>query len=307
MTHKKIFFLLLTIYSKNIVARRAIDQKETKETVKIYTMPQQHKKNAPLVFSWETNKDPKKLKKEFYTQIKTSLKEMTEKQLRTTANLALGLNWHEDALRYLERLASKTKNLVTAKNLKLEIADINFDRGALKKAAEEYNNFLTLYPGDKHAEYAQYKSILSNYYTIPTESDRDQSATHTTIKLADQFLIKSSTYKHYNQQVTDLRLNCYEKLFNHESTVFDYYLAQNKPKAAETRLCALRKNYSTVLPKKEAETLFMEYRLAQKTNDTERSTHALNLLAQKFPQTEITRTAFAQNNTLNKKDYVVVF
>ena len=43
-------------------------------------------------------------------------------------------------LRYLERLTSKTKNLIT-KNLKLEIADINFDRGALKKAAEEYNNF----------------------------------------------------------------------------------------------------------------------------------------------------------------------
>ena len=58
MTHKKIFFTSYYLF-KNIVARRAIDQKETKKQLKFILCLNNTKKNVLLYFLGKLIKTPR--------------------------------------------------------------------------------------------------------------------------------------------------------------------------------------------------------------------------------------------------------
>ena len=272
--------------------------------IKFFTIPEEEKKRAPLIFTHGkklTPKEKKAINKAFLDVTKTPLKKMTDIQLRKSADLALSLSMFDDALRYLNRLIVQTKNTKVVKEVKLEIADVNFDRGALKLSAEGYDEFLRLYPGDKYAEYAQYKGLLSNYYSI-LDADRDQTATHNTVRLAHSFLEKSSVYKQYNEDVKVILLSCYERLYDHEVVVFDYYMQKESFKAAETRLAALKKSYGPKLPHYEPKMLHLEYKLAQAQGKTDEAQKIHYRLASNFPSYSL---KMALDTTQKpKKDYV---
>lgn len=278
-----------------------------KPTIKIYKIKDEDKQRVPLAFSFKKKlerKERKSAQKKLTSLTVKPIKEMTEKELRSCADLALGLESYEDALRYLERLKIVTKSSTTVKELKLEIADLHFEQGALKVSAQEYEEFLKLYPGDKQAEYAQYKGLLSNFYAM-LEADRDQTATHNTIKLADSFLDKSDRYKQYNKDVESIKYSCYERLYDHEVVVFDYYMSKGSFKAAETRLTSITKNYSKKLPDTEPKTLHLAYRLADAQGKTKEAQKIQYRLASKFPNQSL---RLAQNGAIKqKKSYVNFF
>lgn len=282
--------------------------KTKKAPTKYFKVNTTEKKQAPLAFSVKSHNlkgaEKKIVLKKYRAIDKKPIKLMTEKELRTVANLALQLGWHEEAVKFLTRLTTLLKSTVAIKNIKLEIADINFERGALKLSATEYEDFLKLYPGDIKAEYAQYKGLLSNFYTM-LSADRDQTPTLNTIKLADAFLEKSDMYKQYNNDVKAIKTRCYYALYDHEVTVFEYYMKKGSPKAAEQRLANLKKSYQTVLPDTQPKNLHMEYRVALAKNDTAGAQKVHKKLASLYPNYA---TKLAQNSTIKTlKDYVSFF
>jgi outer membrane assembly lipoprotein YfiO len=305
------FFLYIALFSSFFASLTANPQKYAKKKkapIQFFRVKTQEKERAPLAFSvkkLDIKGSEKKLIRQQYRAIdKKPLKLMTEKELRTIADLSLQLGWQEDSVKFLTRLMTSLKSTIAIKNLKLEIADINFERGALKVAAHEYQDFLTLYPGDTKAEYAQYKGLLSNFYAM-LAADRDQTPTLNTIKLADAFLEKNEMYKQYNADVKTIRTSCYYALYDNEVTVFEYYMKKGSPKAAETRLAAIKKSYQKLLPDTQAKNLHMEYRVALAKNDTPRANKLYTQLGNRFPSYA---TKIAHNNSSKtKKSYVTFF
>lgn len=283
---KNLLWLVLLCGSHQLIANPMKYMKPKKAPVRYYQVKAPEKERSPLVFSIKNQhlKGPEKkiVLKKYRAIDKKPLKLMNEKELRTIANLALKLGWQDEAVKFLTRLMSLLKSTVAIKNIKLEIADINFDRNALKLAAREYEEFLKLYPGDKKAEYAQYKGLLSHFYTM-LSADRDQTPTLNTIKLADAFLEKSDTYKQFNNDVKAIKERCYYALYDHEVTVFEYYMKKGSPKAAETRLANLKTSYQTLLPDTQPKNLHMEYRVALAKNDTVNAEKVHKKLASLYP------------------------
>jgi outer membrane assembly lipoprotein YfiO len=224
----------------------------------------------------------KKLKKMLSGKI---VKTMPEEELRTVADMCLSLQWYDQALTYLKQLEKKTKNTTTAKNIKLEIADIHFQEGNLKTAAKLYDDYINLYPGDKEkAAYAKYKGILSNFYSM-LKKDRDQTATHKTIALADAFLESNSTlFKKYAYDVQSIKNHCFTRLYEHDAVIFDFYLKKESFKAAENRLASMRNNLLSKRPDLEPRFLECEIRIAQAQHDIPRVTRVSKELATRFPE-----------------------
>ena len=306
---KSLFTLVLLLVGNSLCARvTPKDEVVKKAPTKIFFVKEEDKKRTPLAFSTKhkvtVGRARKPILKAFRSLTKTPLKLLTEKELRCAADLAISLGWHEDAIRYLARLSTETKSTKVVKNLKLELADIHFDRGALKVCAEGYQEFLKLYPGDKQAEYAQYKGLLSNFYAM-LESDRDQTPTHNTIRLANSFLEKSEVYKQYNDDVRSILKTCHYALYDHEVVVFEYYMKKGSYKAAGTRLAAIKKGYQKKLPSTEPLNLHLEYRLASAQNKTAEAEKVHYKLASRFPKYSL---KLANNNKLgSKKNYVSFF
>jgi outer membrane assembly lipoprotein YfiO len=224
----------------------------------------------------------KKLKKMMSGKV---VRTMTEEELRTAADLCLSLQWYEQSLTYLKKIEKKTKNTTVAKNVKLEIADINFQEGNLKTAAKLYDDYINLYPGDKEkAAYAKYKGILSNFYCM-LKKDRDQTATHKTIALADAFLESNSTlFRKYAYDVESIKNHCFTRLYEHDAVVFDFYLKKESFKAAENRLTSMRTLLLSKRPDLEPRFLECEIRIAQAQHDTPRITRVSKELASRFPE-----------------------
>ena len=306
---KNLLWLVLLCSSYQLISNpMKYAPKAKKGPTKYFTVKTATQVRTPLVFSIKNKNlkgvEKKLVLKKYRTIDKKPIKLMTEAELRTVADLALQLGWQDEAVKFLTRLITLLKSTIAIKNLKLEIADINFDRGALKVAAAGYEEFLKLYPGDKKAEYAQYKGLLSNYYTI-LSADRDQTPTLNTIKLADAFLEKSDMYKQYNGDVKAIKERCYYTLYDNEVVVFEYYMKKGSSKAAETRLANLKKSYQKILPDTQPKNLHMEYRVAQAKNDTAGAEKVYKKLANLFPNYA---TKLAHNSTTKTlRDYVSFF
>ncbi len=286
------------------------DQELIPSTASLDLSSQSSLKNAPTHLKKQTltRKERAAVRKEAKYFQRRILKTLTEDELRRGADLCLALDWHHEALTYLEKLEKITKNTTTVKNVKLEIADINFQQGSLKTAGKLYDEYNNLYPGDKEkAAYAQYKGILSNFYCM-LENDRDQTRTLKTISLADSFLeIKSSLFKKYAQDVRQIKTHCFTRLYEHNLNVFDFYLKRSSFKAAETRLASVRSTLLPQLPGIEPNLLKCEYRVAQAQKDTPRALKILAELSTRFPNEQMEKRlvqGIYDPNAMNIREYV---
>lgn len=298
MKHRLIFFATLCFLSSRLIPTHSsaelIPSANTSPVLQIFNTSRESSiTSAPhylpkISYSRKEKDIIRKEAKKFQSKI---LKTFTEPQLRRATDLCLALDWKDEAIRYLQKLEKVTKNTTVVKNVKLEIADITFLKGDLKDAGKLYDEYSSLYPGDKEkAAYAQYKGILSNYYCMLT-NDRDQTRTLKTISLADSFLeCKSSLFKKYAADVRSIKNNCFTHLYEHESNIFEFYFKKGSYKAAKTRLASMHTNLLPHLPQIEAPLLQYEYRIAQAEKDTPRALKIASDIATRFPQ-QTTRIA----------------
>ena len=232
------------------------------------------------------------------------VKEMLEQDLREAANICLRLKEYDDVLTYLRQMIKITQSSTVVKTVKLEIADVYFQQGNLKIAAKLYEEYISLYPGDKKtAAYAEYKQLLSSN-SLRLEDDRDQTMTLKTKILADLFLEKQGTFvKQYAPYVEAIKHDCNSQLYKHDVTVFDYYLKKKSFKAAEVRLDAIKTNFLSKRPDLEPEIVNCELRVAQAKNDSVKIAELSEKLAQKFPDYAGTQMAQGKKG----KPYISLF
>lgn len=158
------------------------------------------------------------------------------------------------AIRYLERLIILCEDINEKAELIVQLGDIQFKQGFFDDAAAQYKEFIHLYPGNKHSEYAHYQSILCTSKRM-LSPDRDQTKTEETIELANKFL-EQTTFNQYRDQVVDIRGLCYQTLGHSELNVGDFYIKQGNYLAAQRRLESIRTDWLPKAPE-------IEFRLAQ--------------------------------------------
>ncbi len=244
-----------------------------------------HVVSTPLLQKAETlsKTEKKALKKELENIVyRKDAKTLQFDELRKAANLAMQVGWHDKALLYLQQMVSNTKDSEVIKTLKLEIADILFEKGSLQKAGDAFGEYLALYPGSDQSEYAHYKQLLCTFYQT-LKTDQDQASTKQAIQLAQSYLEKGLAYKAYRTEIVQIRQQCHAMLYESELNVFNFYMKKKSYGAASGRLAYLKKQYLEKLPEVEPHIISLECRLAQAQGNKEVYQERLAFLHKKFP------------------------
>jgi outer membrane assembly lipoprotein YfiO len=215
-----------------------------------------------------------------------ALNKLSYKELKETKNRLVTSGHKEGAIKYLQKMISLSTNVHEIAELMLELADIYFDLGTLVKAQALYDEFTRLYPGNEHAEYTCYKSILCSFYSM-LEADRDQTKTRETIKHAEQFLAASTLFKEYRSEVEKILSTCHEQLFTSELSIARFYVSQYRPHAAQTRIAHIEKEFAGKIPHLKPRLLLAQQEFAQWLGDTKLAEECSLKLAQEFPDIEI--------------------
>lgn len=209
----------------------------------------------------EYQKKKRALQRHRYALFSKPVIDMTIAELQEAKDLSFADGEIKHGLHYLERIAAISDNLNQLRDLRLEIADLYFEMGDLEKAESLYSEFLTLYPGSKAIEYAEYKAILSSFYQT-LESDFDQTKTKQTIQLAQSFLGNTKN-QHYAGDVVAVKKECLTTLFNSEVSIINFYLEKNKFDGAQQRLANLKEQFAN-LEGADTTMAALEYELTKK-------------------------------------------
>ena len=288
---KKIFltFIVMATYFVTNFTKESLD---LKVNVTAKTIKPAHPKAIVTKYSIEkNNKQSKHTKKARYSELSHKLiKSMSEEELREFVNVCVSLEYFDEALKALEQLIAITKNMIIAKEARIEIADIYFEKGQWSIAAEKYNEFIKLYPADRHLDYAQYKAIISAYYCLPTY-DRDQKMTQEVIAIAEDLLKKDHPFKN---DIIQIQRFCYRKLYEHNTDIFNHYMKKGSYSAAEQRLSHIKKTFtSNIVDNLDFLTLELDYKLASAQHDTTRKAEIEQKLAF-YPNAQKIKMASAQ-------------
>jgi len=146
----------------------------------------------------------------------------------------------------LERLISLSDNHASVKIYKLQYADAHFKMNHINLAATFYEDFATLYPSCKESIYALFKAVLC-MFEISLDADRDQTNTKKTIALALDFIKQHPTSKHV-QEIQTVLATCYNRLYDHEIYVLNFYMKKKNYTAAQMRLDFIAKIFEKNIP-----------------------------------------------------------
>lgn len=155
-----------------------------------------------------------------------------ELQARKNKHIAMGDK--DVAIKYVERAIALTQDQHMLKDLRLQLADLNFDVENFEDAAKAYNEYIELYPGSSLYEYAAYRAISATYNQM-LDAERDQAMTRETITQAKKFLANPNNNK-YRVDVEKILQDSYQRLFDAEVYVFHFYLRKNRYACAQKRL-----------------------------------------------------------------------
>ncbi len=145
----------------------------------------------------------------------------------------------------LERLIALSDNHAGVKQYKLQLADTHYQVHHLEKAAACYEDFAVLYPGSNENEYVLYKAVLC-MFELSLDADRDQTNTKKTITLIKEFL-KHAKKSELIQEAQEMLQKCYDRLYDHEVYVFNFYLKNKKFVAAQLRLDYITKTFTETI------------------------------------------------------------
>ena len=145
----------------------------------------------------------------------------------------------------LERLIALSDNHAGVKKYKLQLADTHYAVHHIEKAAACYEDFGVLYPGSNESEYTLYKAIVC-MFEISLDPDRDQTNTKKTIALVKEFL-KRAKQTELIDEANMIMQKCYDRLFDHEVYVFNFYAKKKNFVAAQMRLDYIAKTFTETI------------------------------------------------------------
>lgn len=145
----------------------------------------------------------------------------------------------------LERLIALSDNHAGVKQYKLQLADTHYTAHHLEKAAAGYEDFAVMYPGSQEHEYVLYKAMTC-MFELSLDADRDQTNTKKTIMLIKEFLKRAATQTLITQ-AQEILQKCYDRLFDHEVYVFNFYLKKKSFAPAQKRLDYIIKTFPSTI------------------------------------------------------------
>ena len=164
----------------------------------------------------------------------------------------------------LERLIALSDNHAGVKQYKLQLADTHYAVHHIEKAAACYEDFGVLYPGSKENEYVLYKAVVC-MFELSLEPDRDQTNSKKTIALVKEFL-KHAKNPDLVKEAHDILNNCYNRLYEHEVYVLNFYAKKKNFVAAQMRLDFIAKTFTDTIPNLDAKVAHLTAELELKKN-----------------------------------------
>lgn len=274
---------------KDSNACRSVEQKPSKKPKKMTKRAERRERKKAKraeIAQLPLDQQPKSWLSKVFGERKT-LTTMNFEELKEAKDRYLANNDKVGALKFMEKMVSKTNDLETLRTLMLDVADLLYETrnqqvGNLDKAATMYKEYLTLYPGSAKAEYASYKAVICVFDRIG-DYDRDQTKTVETLELAERFLEQTDLYKTYTQEVQTIATACKQRLFESEMNVLNFYIGRSRFTSANKRIETIRKDFAEKLDGAEQKILVYECELAQLQKNTQLFEKKQLELAQKFP------------------------
>ncbi len=195
------------------------------------------------------------------------------------------------ACKYLERMITLCDNINEKAKLIIELADVLFNQRSFDDAVKWYTEFTTLYPGNKHVEYASYRAIVC-YSKKILGSDRDQTPTEKTLELADAFLKRDDLFTEHKKEVLKIQRESYQRLAASDCRVVEFFINSKEFSQAQKRLANIRSEWIDKLPEVSTELACLEVNLAARCSDFKPSETSIKLAqAAKPPQKKIDMAA----------------
>jgi outer membrane protein assembly factor BamD (BamD/ComL family) len=213
--------------------------------------------------------------------LKKTIRDMTLEELIIAKEYAASQGYKELVVKYIKQMLLLTNDQEQLRLLRLELADLYFQKGSMKEAGKLYRKYVEFYPGSKQRDYAEYKAVLCRFYAR-LKPPLDQSKTRKAIVLANRYL-DASHYKAYANEVTNVREVCYKDLFEYEMDIFHQYLKRDQLIAAQTRLESIKEEFIPVLNNVEPSLIELEGLVAQKRGNSAIATKKLDELTTRFP------------------------
>lgn len=185
----------------------------------------------------------------------------------------------EQAAEHLQLMITKFPEDPKIGNYKISLANCKFNNAEYESAFQLYENFHQYYPSDKRAEYAKYKAALSKFRQS-LEFDRDQTATSAALQACKNYQ-DIPTYQKYRTEIAAAHEQCLQKLVDKEVSICKFYIKHGKMQAATKRLEQARKMFG-LHKDLEAQLLYLECKLANKTNDHQMFDEKLEILSKNF-------------------------
>ncbi len=191
---------------------------------------------------------------------------MSFEELRKARDILLKKNDKETAVKFTQKMLplAPPNDIKLISEITIELADLYFDLGKLKKAELVYTEYSRLYPGSKAIEYMSYKAILCSFYRT-LKAENDQTKTNDTILLANAFINRKDIFKKYIDEVETIRVSCYKKAIESDINIFNFYLNQGRIVSAQSRLQNIRKNWLSKYPEVSHQISQLENQLKTKT------------------------------------------
>jgi len=247
------------------------------QTTRITDLPTKPKKPIATKQKKADSNKKKKQKKE-----KKYFRDLTYKDLQESKARLIAEGRKATAIKHIEKMIPLCNNIQELRDLKIELADLFFELGNLKRSQELYHQFTQSYPGDQNIEYASYKAILCNYW-MTLDTQRDQTITKTTVDLSKKFLARSDVFDQYTQEVQKILVDSQNKILESEIHIFKDYLNRGDELSAKTRLANIQKEYLEEMPFIEAQLIVLTCEFAETFNHQKLLKEKKTELATKFP------------------------
>ncbi|TET06376.1 outer membrane protein assembly factor BamD [Candidatus Dependentiae bacterium] len=233
---------------------------------------------------------------------KKTISTMNFEGLKKSKNEQVTIGNKDTAIKYLEKMIPLCTDMHELEKIMIELGDFYYETGRLTKSFTMYREFVNLYPGSEKVEYALYRTIICKFDEI-YDAERDQAPTRETIKLADEFLERADVFVTHKDKVEEIRKKCWNRLFENELTIFNFYLCNKRIISATKRLKLIKEEFKSLIPELEPRIILLEVELAEAQNNNKLVEQKQSELLEKFPD-YVTRVASA---TTLKKHFATRF
>lgn len=229
--------------------------------------------------------------------LQTQSGEATLEEMLEQIELDCEKNQYFSAAQWLEKIIRRYPENPKIVEYRYKLAESYFLAKKYLLASEAFSTFAKFYPADEREADARYFALMSKYnFSKSFSVECDSSSTKEVVEMCGALLADESMTDRKGEILTILN-HCDERLLNKEVAVFDSYLRRKKFDSAEVKLGKIKSEFLAKNTTLEPRIVFLECKLAKKTNDLTNAQACLDLLVEKYPESKFTRMANGVVNT----------